>query len=124
MDARQLAFDSEFDAVFSNAALHWILDPGPVIAGVKRTLKRGGRFVGEFGAHGNVASIGPRPTLLPAGMEGWLDTFAQPFFRRLPAGSRAEAKEHAIRLLRPVLRNRRGNWTADYVRLRFFAQAG
>ena len=47
-----------FDAVFSNAALHWMLEPGAVIAGVARVLRPGGRFVGEFGGAGNVAAIG------------------------------------------------------------------
>ncbi|APX92344.1 SAM-dependent methyltransferase [Halomonas sp. 1513] len=57
LDAHQLPFDHEFDAVFSNAALHWMLEPQAVIAGVKRALKPGGRFVAEFGGHGNVAAI-------------------------------------------------------------------
>ncbi len=57
LDAEHLDFSSEFDAVFSNAALHWMLDPDAVIAGVGRALKPGGRFVGEFGGHGNVAAI-------------------------------------------------------------------
>lgn len=57
VDAHQLPFDHEFDAVFSNAALHWMLDPQKVLAGVKRALKPGGRFVAEFGGHGNVAAI-------------------------------------------------------------------
>ncbi|PAU76818.1 class I SAM-dependent methyltransferase [Halomonas salipaludis] len=57
IDAHQLPFDHEFDAVFSNAALHWMLEPQAVIAGVKRALKPGGRFVAEFGGHGNVAAI-------------------------------------------------------------------
>ncbi len=52
-----LAFDREFDAVFTNAALHWILDADSVIKGVARALRPGGRFVGEFGGHGNVAAI-------------------------------------------------------------------
>ena len=47
-----------FDAVFSNAALHWMLDPDAVIAGVARVLRPGGRFVGEFGGAGNVGQIG------------------------------------------------------------------
>ncbi len=46
-----------FDAVFSNAALHWMTDPDAVIAGVARALLPGGRFVAEFGGHGNVAAI-------------------------------------------------------------------
>ncbi|WP_447553594.1 class I SAM-dependent methyltransferase [Vreelandella sp. EE22] len=57
IDAYQLPFDQEFDAVFSNAALHWMLDPQTVLACVKRALKPGGRFVAEFGGHGNVAAI-------------------------------------------------------------------
>jgi SAM-dependent methyltransferase len=53
-----LPFDREFDAVFSNAALHWMKDdPDAVIAGVNRALKPRGRFVGEMGGHGNVAAI-------------------------------------------------------------------
>ena len=58
IDAFQLGFNSEFDAVFSNAALHWMKrDPEAVIQGVRRALKLGGHFVGEMGGHGNVAAI-------------------------------------------------------------------
>lgn len=57
MDAHELQFASEFDAVFSNAALHWMTRPDAVIAGVRRALRPGGRFVGEFGGYGNVAAI-------------------------------------------------------------------
>lgn len=50
--------DSLFDAVFSNAALHWMHDdPQRVIAGVYQRLKPGGRFVAEMGASGNIAPI-------------------------------------------------------------------
>ena len=56
-DARHLTFSGEFDAVFSNAVLHWIHDADAVLAGVARALKSGGRFVAEFGGHGNVAAI-------------------------------------------------------------------
>ena len=56
-DARRLAFGPEFDAVFSNAALHWVASPAVVTAGVARALKPGGRYVGEFGGHGNIAAI-------------------------------------------------------------------
>jgi len=45
-----------FDAVFSNAALHW-MRPEPTLAHVRRVLPAGGRFVGEFGGHGNVAAV-------------------------------------------------------------------
>lgn len=57
MDGHALTFDAEFDAVFSNAALHWMTDPDAVIAGVARALKPGGRFVAEQGGMGNVAAI-------------------------------------------------------------------
>ena len=56
-DGHLLNFDREFDAVFSNAALHWMRKPAMVIVGVARALKLGGGFVGEMGGHGNVAAI-------------------------------------------------------------------
>lgn len=57
VDGQSLPFNSEFDAVFSNAALHWMKNPEGVIAGVWHALKPGGRFVGECGGYGNVAAI-------------------------------------------------------------------
>jgi trans-aconitate methyltransferase len=57
MDGQALTFDGEFDAVFSNAALHWMKRGEAVIDGVWRALQPGGRFVGEFGGQGNVAAI-------------------------------------------------------------------
>jgi trans-aconitate methyltransferase len=57
MNGEALTFTSEFDAVFSNAALHWMTAPSNVLAGVARALRPGGRFVAEFGGHGNVAAI-------------------------------------------------------------------
>lgn len=57
MDAINLEFTEEFDAVFSNAVLHWIKQPEKVIAGVWKSLKSGGRFVAEFGGKGNIDSI-------------------------------------------------------------------
>ncbi len=57
IDANELPFDAEFDAVFSNAVLHWIVDVEQLLRGVRTALKPGGRFVGEFGGAGNVASI-------------------------------------------------------------------
>src|SRR5262245_57278597 len=58
IDGHALDFVSQFDAVFSNAALHWMRKPKLVIAGVARALRPRGRFVGELGGHGNVAAIG------------------------------------------------------------------
>ena len=58
MNAQALTVEpGSFDAVFSNAVLHWMQDIDAVLSGVKRALKPGGRFVGEFGGAGNVKAI-------------------------------------------------------------------
>lgn len=57
IDAHDMTFDAEFDAVFSNAALHWMAAPTRVVANVFRALRPGGRFVGELGGKGNVDII-------------------------------------------------------------------
>jgi SAM-dependent methyltransferase len=165
MDGEALTFDDEFDAVFSNAALHWMTRPERVIAGVAKALKPRGRFVAEFGGHGNVAAITtalqaiamrhgkdarlahpwffpspdiyrelleaegftvarialiPRPTPLKTGMAAWLKLFNSPFFRQFEDFD-ATVKE-TEELLRFALCDARGNWTADYVRLRVEAR--
>ena len=167
-DGYSLNFNVEFDAVFSNAALHWMKrDPDAVIHGVGCALKPGGRFVGEMGGFGNVAAITvalcatleqfgianppafspwyfptadeyrqrleragfrvdyieliPRPTPLPTGMRGWLETFAIPFTKTLAADQRSAFLDAVTDKLRPALCDPLGNWTADYVRLRFLA---
>jgi SAM-dependent methyltransferase len=56
-DGQSLAFGARFDAVFSNAALHWMPDQRAVAEGVFRALKPGGRYVGECGGHMNIAAI-------------------------------------------------------------------
>ena len=56
-DAEKLNFAEEFDAVFSNAALHWMRDQDTVLGNVRRALRPGGRFVAELGGHGNIAAI-------------------------------------------------------------------
>jgi len=169
MDATRLAFDQEFDAVFSNAVLHWVKDdPDAAIASAYRALRRPGRFVGEMGGHGCVAAINlaltvglekrgiknaaslrpwyfptvddyttrleragfvaesvqliPRPTPLPAGMRGWLETFANPFCAALAEDQRGNYLDEVTQMLRPVLCDERGRWTADYMRLRFVAR--
>jgi trans-aconitate methyltransferase len=166
MDGHQLEFDRPFDAVFSNAALHWMQQPEQVIAGVWRSLKPGGRFVGEFGGAGNVATIHqalmagmrvlgyepevlnpwyfprpdeyqtqltaagfqvsqigliPRPTPLPTGVSGWLETFANPFTQALPDDERSAFLDTIVKTVEPTLCDANGQWTADYVRLRFAA---
>jgi trans-aconitate methyltransferase len=57
MDGQQLSLKQRFDAVFSNAALHWMQRAQNVVEGVASCLKPGGRFVGEFGGKGNVEKI-------------------------------------------------------------------
>jgi trans-aconitate methyltransferase len=166
MDGEHLTFAGEFDAVFSNAALHWMKRADAVIAGVWRALKPGGRFVAECGGHGCVATIErtlvaalnrrgidgvrvspwyfptteeygtrlqaqgfrvdsialiPRPTPLPGDITGWLETFAESFTAVLPAAERVSFVEEVREALRPSLCDAHGNWTADYVRLRFAA---
>ncbi len=162
-----LPFDQEFDAVFSNAALHWMTDQDAVLRSVHRALKPGGRFVAECGGQGNIAAIRvallavltsrgipaeriennrffhsaeyrarleshgflveeitltPRLTPLPSGMAEWLQTFRGSVLDLLAAAERPAAIEQIVALLRPVLCDREGNWTADYVRLRFRAR--
>ena len=56
LEHQELRF-GHFDACFSNAALHWMLDPDAVAAGVFSVLKPGGRFVGEMGGQGNVTKV-------------------------------------------------------------------
>ena len=93
MDGELLSFDTEFAAVFSNAALHWMRNPDMVIAGVRRALRPDGRFVGEFGGHGCVAKI--RKALVDAlhrrGINGeaaspWFFPTVEDYSRRLTNG--------------------------------------
>ncbi len=57
MNREALNFDGDFDAVFSNAALHWMSNPAKDVAGVNRALKTNGRFFAEFCVYGCVAKI-------------------------------------------------------------------
>ena len=57
LDGHHLCFRRQFDAIFTNAALHWMKEPEKVIDGVRLALKPQGRFVGEFGGKGNVETI-------------------------------------------------------------------
>ena len=95
----ELPFEQEFDAVFSNAALHWMRRPDAVIAGVRRALKPGGRFVGEMGGFGNVAAI--RAAMIavarargvdPSLADPWFFPTAEDYARRLTAGGFAVEK--------------------------------
>jgi trans-aconitate methyltransferase len=57
VDGQRFSFRRPFDAVFTNAALHWMKRAENVVGNVARCLKPGGRFVGEFGGQGNVETI-------------------------------------------------------------------
>jgi trans-aconitate 2-methyltransferase len=57
MDARVLTFQEKFDRVFSNAALHWILDQSAVLAGIQRSLKAGGQLLLQMGGKGNAKDV-------------------------------------------------------------------
>jgi 2-isopropylmalate synthase len=52
-----LPYNEEFDAVFSNATLHWVKDAKSAVRNIAKSLKPGGRFVAEFGGEGNVLNI-------------------------------------------------------------------
>ncbi len=166
-DGQTLDYGPEFDAVFSNAALHWMTRAEDVVKGVARALKPGGRFVAEFGGHGNIAAIVtalratalrhgkdpalaagwfyptpgeyralleangfavekiglfPRPTPLPTGLRGWLATFRESYFEQWLEQAREQIVSEIENLLAPSLRDKAGNWTADYVRLRVAAK--
>ena len=57
MDAASFSFDDSFDAIFSNAALHWVKDQKGATKSIYENLKMGGRLVVEFGGKNNVAHI-------------------------------------------------------------------
>lgn len=56
-DARTLPFDSEFDVIFSNATLHWVIDHVNVLKGIKNSLKPGGRILLQMGGRGNASAL-------------------------------------------------------------------
>jgi hypothetical protein len=64
----------------------------------------------------------PRPTPLgEGGMAGWLRTFRTGVIEALPEDVREAVVQHTVDLLAEALRDEEGNWTGDYVRLRFIA---
>ncbi|MEM6679307.1 MAG: class I SAM-dependent methyltransferase [Pseudomonadota bacterium] len=90
-DGMALTWQDRFDAVFSNAALHWMTDPDAVITGVARALRPGGRFVAEFGGFGNVAAIHTAIVAVLAYEHGVATTLDEIWY--FPT-----AEEHAARL--------------------------
>ena len=164
-DAQNMNFGNEFDAIFSNAALHWMTDYDGVLKSVSKALKKGGRFVVEMGCKGNVETIEnaifeiaekhnlkakkcwffptpeeekesleryglkvkrmtsfSRPTLLPTGIKGWLQTFSAPAFVNIPKEMQEKLiDEIAEKVENELEKNENGQILADYVRLRFEA---
>lgn len=57
MDASHLNYNDEFDVVFSNAALHWVIDHLPVLEGIKRSLKPSGKVLLQMAGKGNAAEV-------------------------------------------------------------------
>ena len=55
--AEAISYQEEFDAVFSNAVLHWVKDINKATQNVYQALKPGGRYVGEFGGEGNIKAL-------------------------------------------------------------------
>jgi trans-aconitate methyltransferase len=56
-DAAGFDFPEPFDAVFSNAVLHWVKDADAAVSSIARALRPGGRMIAEFGGQGNIASV-------------------------------------------------------------------
>jgi len=57
MDAQALTFNEEFEAVFSNSAMHWLPNPQAAVQGIARSLKQGGRLVLSMGGRGTAAVV-------------------------------------------------------------------
>ncbi|MBF0251363.1 MAG: class I SAM-dependent methyltransferase [Alphaproteobacteria bacterium] len=92
-DALEMTFENEFDAVFSNAALHWMSPLSRVFENVHRALKPGGRFVAEMGGAGNIHSI--RMALYNALMARGLDPVLYDPWSYLGDSSAAKMLERA-----------------------------
>lgn len=170
-DAEQLPVDEPFDAVFSNAALHWMTRPDEVLAGVRAALRDGGRFVAEMGAARNVTGLVtalreaaqlvgldadlPLPWFFPTpaeqatrleragftvrllqyfdrptplvdvrdGAAGWWRMFGASTLAALEADQVDDLLAAVNEVAAPRLRGPDGVWVADYVRLRFLAEA-
>jgi len=57
MGAQEITFENQFDIVFSNAALHWVPDHGPVLSGIRRCLKPGGKMNVQMAGKGTLAQL-------------------------------------------------------------------
>jgi SAM-dependent methyltransferase len=102
MDGEALTFGPEFDAVFSNAALHWMPRADAVVTGIARALKPGGRFVAEFGGHGNVAAIVTAMRAVGEKLGGDL-SLANPWYFPAPQVYQALLERHGFGVRRIAL---------------------
>ena len=102
MDGEDLRFGPEFDAVFSNAALHWMPQADAVASGICRALKHPGRFVAEFGGHGNVAAIVTAMRAIGIRRGGDL-ALANPWFFPTPQVYQALLERHGFSVKRIAL---------------------
>lgn len=80
-DARTLPFEGMFDVVFSNAALHWVIDHRPVLAGIRRALVPGGRVLLQMGGQGNAADViaAAERLLTDTAWDSYFEGFAFPY---------------------------------------------
>ena len=100
----------QFDAAFSNAALHWMLDPAAVAEGVFGVLRPGGRFVGEMGGAGNLATLrngiraelGDRGYAVPAEDPQWYPS-AEEFIRLYVCAGFQDVQAQLIPRVTPLL---------------------
>jgi trans-aconitate methyltransferase len=100
-DMLDLSFDGEFDAVFSNAALHWVTDHGRVFSGIARALRPGGRVFLQMGGKGNAAPVlALADTMLEE--ERWKDLFDGPLPRYAFYGPEEERRHLVAAGLAPV----------------------
>ncbi len=74
IDAQEMHFAREFDVVFSNAALHWVKEHGPVLKRIKQALRPGGRAVLQMAGEGNAAAVVETVGAV-IGREPWLSLF-------------------------------------------------
>jgi SAM-dependent methyltransferase len=148
-NAESFQVEARADAVFSNAALHWVKDQTAAIGSIRRALRPGGRFVAELGGKGNIAMIlqaagGVHPWYFPGIADysillerhGFEVRFATLFDRPTPiegengleewlgmfAGWMTTDAKSVVEHLRPQM-YRNGVWYLDYRRLRILAVA-
>ena len=101
--AEKLPFPAgSFDAVFSNAALHWVRGQDAMMSEVRRVLRPGGRFVAEMGGHGNIAAI--RVAFMAAlARHGYGDREDGVNYYPTPAGYRRRLEQHGFAVERMEL---------------------